>query len=141
MELEQKRVLISCDPEFEAQALQELREMRPAMPAPAWVGDGVALCETGLAFDAFAVLVAERAPIFIRHIAPVQRAVDLRGEESDLETLGEAAQSLAPLLNPTRNICGTGAFSARGSASVPQVYAQRDDFHAAAGVYGRDNGV
>ena len=110
MKLEQNRVLISCDPEFEAQALQELRELRPPMPAPVWVGDGVALCETGLAFDAFAALIAERAPIFIRHIAPAQCTVDLRGEESDLETLGEAAQSLASLLNPNETFAVQARF-------------------------------
>ena len=93
-------VLISCDPEFEAQALQELRELGPAMPAPDWVGDGVARCEPGLEFEAFAALVAQHAPIFIRHIAPVQREVELRGDADDLELFANAALSLAPLLNP-----------------------------------------
>ena len=93
-------VLMSCDPEFEAQALQELRELRPAMPSPEWVADGIALCETGLEFGAFAALAAEHAPIFIRHIAPVQREVELQGTPEDLKTLADAAQSLSSLLTP-----------------------------------------
>lgn len=93
-------VLISCDPEFEAQALQELRELLPAMPSPEWAGDGVARCEPGLEFEAFAALVAEHAPIFIRHIAPIQREVELSGDAADLELFADTALSLAPLLNP-----------------------------------------
>ncbi len=93
-------VLISCDPEFEAQALQELRELWPAMPSPEWVGDGVARCVPGVEFGAFAALVTKHAPIFIRHIAPVQREVELSGGTADLELFANAALSLASLLNP-----------------------------------------
>lgn len=115
---EAEQSLISCDPEFASVALQELHEMLPELPAPVWVDDGIALCETGLAFDAFAALVEQKAPIFIGHIAPVQREITLDGSETDLEAFADAALSLSDRLDPAQSF----AVQARFLSDRPRPY-------------------
>ncbi len=97
------RVLVSCDPEFEAQALQEIREILPGIPLPAWLDDGLALFTPDLPFGDFAVMLHQRAPIFVRHIASVQREVALCGDERDIETLLAVVEELGSSIDPTQS--------------------------------------
>jgi 23S rRNA (cytidine2498-2'-O)-methyltransferase len=109
------RVLVTCAPESEAFALEELREITPGAPPPVWLDDGLALLETGLDFDAFAAEVGRRSPIFLRHIAPAEREVVLRGDEADVEALRAAALELAPRLPPERTFAVQARVLAEGA--------------------------
>jgi 23S rRNA (cytidine2498-2'-O)-methyltransferase len=88
--------LVTCDPESEAFALQELRELLPSLPSPSWITDGIALVTPGLSFAECAARMSENPSIFVRHLAPVQWEVELRGVEADVEVLLEAAALSAP---------------------------------------------
>ncbi|HLK60694.1 MAG TPA: SAM-dependent methyltransferase [Chthonomonadaceae bacterium] len=94
-------VLISCDPESEAFALEELRPLLPPRPLQ-WLDDGLALAQPASRFDAFAAEVARVAPIFVRHIAPVEREVVLSATEADISVLRDAAAELAGRLEPVQ---------------------------------------
>jgi 23S rRNA (cytidine2498-2'-O)-methyltransferase len=109
------RALITCAPESEAVALEELREIAPGAPPPAWIDDGLALMETGVAFDAFAAEVERRSPVFLRHIAPAEREVVLRGDAADVEALRAAALELAPRLDPARTFAVQARVLAEGA--------------------------
>jgi 23S rRNA (cytidine2498-2'-O)-methyltransferase len=91
---------MSCAAPSEAFALAELREVWPDMKRPDWLEAGLALLTPGVDFETFAGALARRPPIFIRHIAPVQRDMPLRADESDLGALRAAALSLAGRLPP-----------------------------------------
>ena len=93
--IEPSKALMTCDPESEPFALQELRALFPEMPRPDWLDDGIALFAPGIPFAEWAARVREGAPIFVRHIAPVQWEVPLRGDESDIDALLEALPQLA----------------------------------------------
>ncbi len=99
---------MTCDPDSEAFALAELREIRPDLPAPVWLDSdpttegSIALVQPRSAFAAFADQVNRHAPVFIRHLAPAQREIALSATESDLARLREAALALAPQLDPAQ---------------------------------------
>ncbi len=112
---EAERAIVTCDPESEAFALQELREILPELPRPDWLDDGIALIAPGLSFAAFAAAIARHAPIFIRHIAPVQREVALQGTEADIETLRTAVSTLADRLDPTQTFAVQTRILAEGA--------------------------
>ena len=113
---------MSCDPEFASVALREWKELSVNGAAdiaePEWLDDGTALCETGRGFDDLAALVAQRNPIFMRHLAPVQRVVALDGAEGDVDRLADAASELAYLLNPYE----TFAVQSRFLSEMPRPY-------------------
>ena len=113
-----ERALVSCDPEFANVALQELREIVPTMDAPVWVDDGIALCTPRLTFAALAALIQEKSPIFIRHLAPVQRELSLHGEATDVEAMADAVCALAGSLDPQQ----TFAVQARFLSDMPRPY-------------------
>src|SRR5579871_4987490 len=96
-------VLLTCDPESETFALEELRRLFPELPPPSWLEDGTALARPACSFAEFAQTVARESPVFLRHIAPVQREVALQAEESDIELLRDAALTLTPQLDPARS--------------------------------------
>ena len=97
---ETQAILASCDADSEGFALRELRELAPEMQKPVWLTDGLVLLKPNMSFDDFAALVAARPPIFVRHIAPVQRTIPLTASESDIPLLAAAALELAGLLDP-----------------------------------------
>jgi 23S rRNA (cytidine2498-2'-O)-methyltransferase len=112
---EAEQALVTCAPESEAFALQELHEIVPELPRPVWLDDGLALSAPSLSFTSFAAETARHAPVFIRHIAPVQVEVTLRAEESDLMTLQEAALALSDRLDPMRTFAVQARVLAEGS--------------------------
>lgn len=112
---EAEQALVTCAPESEAFALQELREIVPELARPTWLDDGLALIAPGVSFTAFAAEVARHAPIFIRHIAPVQIEAALQADASDLTTLQEVALSLADRLDPHRTFAVQARVLAEGS--------------------------
>lgn len=101
-------VLITCDEDSDRFAEAELRELFPRMPAPNWIVKGsdaegsIARIEPGLAFDDAAAAVERASPLFVRHLAPVHREVELQGTEEDLARLREAASELGDRLDPAR---------------------------------------
>ena len=98
MTSEQERTLITCAPESEAFALSEMRALAPDAPPPVWLSEGCALFAPGVPFDVFAMWVSQQRPLFFRHLAPVQKEVLLRADETDITTLSEAALTLIPRL-------------------------------------------
>lgn len=66
-----------------------------------WLDPGIALVGLAGDYDDFADRIDLAAPIFVRHLAPVDRIVELTGTEADLEILGMAADDLAGKLNPS----------------------------------------
>jgi 23S rRNA (cytidine2498-2'-O)-methyltransferase len=106
-----ERALISCDGGSRGYAEAELRRLFPGLPPLRWLPDqdeqAVALAEPGTPYADFAGAVADadplRAPVFVRHLAPVQIEVALSGAESDAETLASRAADLArERLDPAR---------------------------------------
>lgn len=103
-------MLLSCDPEFAALALREVQEILPDMPMPVWLDDGIALCSPDRSFGEFAGLVQKASPIFVRHLAPVQREVALREVEADVARLADAVSELADRLDPARTFAVQARF-------------------------------
>jgi len=88
-------VLVSCDEASEAFALDEMRPLFSDFPKVEWLNPGIALLETGMEFASFSEAMDRIAPVFIRHIAPVQSCFALTGAVSDLQTLQNEARGLA----------------------------------------------
>jgi len=113
-------VLITCDPEFEAAALEELAAIPSVsrLPEKLETGDSVEgsiyLIQTEADFDRIAEEIRGASPIFLRHIAPVQRTLPLAGTREDLETFQGVAMEMLWLFDPERSfsvqsrILGTG---------------------------------
>src|SRR4051794_2393053 len=101
-------VLVTCSEDAEAYAQAELEEIFPAHLTLTWERGltpaltGIALVETDLPFDSLARTIASADPIFIRHIAPVQRTVSLDHTEADTEILAAAASELADRIDPVK---------------------------------------
>ena len=114
-------VIVSCDPEFAAIALREWKELLPAQ-RPCRNQRGWTMARRCAKLDCrlttLPALVARHAPIFIRHIAPVQRVVALDGTENDVDRLAGAASELAYLLNPYE----TFAAQSRFLSEMPRPY-------------------
>lgn len=78
-------VLISCDPESRALAVEEIA---PLLPGPLeWLDAGIALGRTEAGFDSFAAAVEKAAPVFVRHIAPAEVEIPLTAADEDLDRL------------------------------------------------------
>ena len=95
-------VLISCDPDSEAFAVEELRPLLPEPQKIQWLDDGLALARPSAGFDAFAAEMERAAPVFIRHIAPVEFEVGLTATEADVTTLCDVGMELAGRLDPAQ---------------------------------------
>lgn len=65
-------VLLTCAPEAQGLLRLELADAWPGLTAPQWLADGLALVRLPGGFEAFAAEVGRAAPIFLRHLAPVQ---------------------------------------------------------------------
>ncbi len=92
-------VLISCDPDARALALEELKPVLAGLEPADWLDPGIALVRTRTEFAAFADAVEGARAMFVRHLAPVDREVELTGTEADLELLWAAGGELAPRLD------------------------------------------
>jgi len=101
-QIDPARVLMTCAPESEAFALQEIRAISPGIPTPRWLTDGVALFSPGMPYAEWAEAVRLAAPIFVRHIAPVQWEINLDGSNSDLVALVGLVPCLAAHLDNAR---------------------------------------
>jgi 23S rRNA (cytidine2498-2'-O)-methyltransferase len=93
--------LVSCDPGSATLVEAELDPLFPGRKLLEWIGEGLALARTERGFDAFAAAVEQSAPVFVRHIAPVDLTVPLAAIGADLETLETAVAKLAGRLDPS----------------------------------------
>ena len=87
------------DPDSQGLALEELNRVVPSRVA-APLDEGVLLLESEQTFDEIAARWREQPPIFVRHVAPVSRAVPIDGTEEDLQNLPAALGGLFALLDP-----------------------------------------
>ncbi len=102
-EAETDFAVFSCADDSRFIAEYELRALIPDLPAFLWLdasadGEpvGAALAALPVPFDECAAAIERARPIFLRHLAPVQRTVPLSGTESDITVLREAVAELAP---------------------------------------------
>ena len=81
-------LVFSADPDFADLALAELARATSPDSEPAPLAPGVYRV-AGIDFWALAEQWRAAPPIFIRHISPVQRSVELRGNRGDITLLSE----------------------------------------------------
>lgn len=112
--LHREGVLISCDPESESFALEELRPLLHESPAICWLEDGLAFVNTGSSFDTFASDVHRASSVFIRHLAPVEREVALTATDADVDELVNAALQISGRLDTTRTFAVQARILAEG---------------------------
>jgi 23S rRNA (cytidine2498-2'-O)-methyltransferase len=91
--------IVSCDEASEAFALGELRPLFSELPAIRWLDSGLALVETGWEHGEFAAELGKAAPVFIRHIAPVQSRFKLDGTTTDIDILQNEVRVFAKQIN------------------------------------------
>lgn len=86
-------LVITAHPEFLDAAIDELQQLDQEFAYREMLAPGIALCS---APDVSALVrqAAERRPIFVRHIAPVQAIVPLSNTEQDVGALAVAIASL-----------------------------------------------
>lgn len=113
------RVLITCDAESDAFALEELRQFGLASTGT-WLDTGdavqgsILLVDPQTDFATFAEDLDTKGSIFIRHLAPVQHELELTGTESDLGIITVLLPEIAAKIDPTKSfsvqtrILGTG---------------------------------
>ncbi|MBW3624224.1 MAG: methyltransferase domain-containing protein [Armatimonadetes bacterium] len=83
----------------------ELREIFPKLPSFEWIVRGsetegsIARIEPGMDFNTLAGMVEHHAPVFVRHLAPVQRVIPLMATEEDLTALRDAALEIGEQLD------------------------------------------
>ena len=92
--LDTYRVLVTAAPESLDAALAELKFDKYEI-ASTVLGDGVALVELEQPLDEWRTAIERRPPVFVRHLAPVQREIMLDQRASDLERLAKVAVGLA----------------------------------------------
>jgi 23S rRNA (cytidine2498-2'-O)-methyltransferase len=79
-------ILITAHAEFLDTALYELKRLERELRSVKILAPGIALCSVPDA-STFMRIVVEEHPIFVRHLAPVQRVIPLQNTEADLEQL------------------------------------------------------
>ncbi|HEU5380427.1 MAG TPA: SAM-dependent methyltransferase [Ktedonobacteraceae bacterium] len=82
-------VIITAHAEFLDSALHELKHLERQLRSVEILTPGIALCSVPDP-RSFPRIVAEARPIFVRHLAPVQRIVQLHNTEADLPALAVA---------------------------------------------------
>ncbi len=85
--------IITAQPEFLEDALDELKRLDTAFTSHETLAPGIALCAVSQPAR-FLRIVVERRPVFVRHIAPVQTVVPLTNSEQDIGELAVAIASL-----------------------------------------------
>lgn len=101
------KAIVTCASESDIVAWTELKALFPSALPPIWLDQGdttfgsLLLMDAHQSFMPFAAVIQRHPPLFVRHIAPVQREVVLKREESDLESLWTAVSDLIPLLDST----------------------------------------
>ncbi|MDR3690253.1 MAG: SAM-dependent methyltransferase [Fimbriimonas sp.] len=102
------RVLVTCDAESDGLAFEELRRIGHVEFPGIWLDTGdavqgsILLVRTELDFVRFSQKVTSFGSVFIRHLCPVDYEVELKGDESDLETILALGHDLAPRLDSER---------------------------------------
>lgn len=85
--------VITADPDFVTLALAEWQAAAPGSQPPAELAPGVYLVSSAGSFWSLAEKWQTEAPIFIRHVLPVQVKVVLAGTAADLDKLRQTVQS------------------------------------------------
>lgn len=107
-------LLISFDPDAKPLALEELKPVLAGLEPPEWPDAGTLFLRTSKPFAECSDDLEQARAMFVRHLAPVDRIVELTGTEADLEILGMAASDLGSKLDPAKTfavqsrIIGTG---------------------------------
>ncbi len=103
-------VLFSFGADVRLVAEAEIREIFPHIPPFLWLEgnpgeeSGIALAALPVNFEACVSRLDRTRPIFMRHIAPVQRTVALTGGDEDLTTLRRAVRELSAEIDPARTV-------------------------------------
>lgn len=103
-------VLFSFGTDVKLVAEAEIREIFPHIPPFVWLeadpGEeaGVALASLPVNFEACVSRLERTRPIFLRHIAPVQRTVSLTGGAEDMASLQEAVGELSEQIDPAQTV-------------------------------------
>lgn len=101
-------MLVTCDAESDALALEELRRMGGVRLPGEWLDTGdavqgsILLVETEEDFPNFSARVEQFGSIFIRHIVPVDYEIALLGTPDDLQTLIGLVPELTKQVQPNR---------------------------------------
>ena len=91
------RFLVTSSDEFEGAARAELRRHDPKLKAGATLAPGLFEVSSQFADDDFAAIVAQDAPIYARHMFPVQATVSLAKTPDDLKQIAIAVEILPRL--------------------------------------------
>lgn len=92
-------MILTADPDSSAIALDEICAVDPGARLLRWLAPGVGRISLEVGWESLAQRLAERPPVFCRHICPVQASVALRQDERDLDDLAAAARPLAARLD------------------------------------------
>ncbi len=92
--------LISCDPASRTFVEEEMKPLLARPRSLEWLDDGLALANIEPGFNDFAAAVKKAAPVFVRHIAPVEREIGLTATEADIEMLIGAVAGISGRIDP-----------------------------------------
>jgi len=95
-------LVVTAHPEFLNAALDELKQINKRLMLDEVLAPGIALCSVPNAAELMHH-TAERRPIFVRHLAPVQAIINLTNSENDM---GKLALAIAEL--PTFSLLERG---------------------------------
>jgi 23S rRNA (cytidine2498-2'-O)-methyltransferase len=84
------RLILTADPDVADLAVAELQAALPGASVVAWLEPGVALVDLPTAFQTLAAQWRAVAPIFVRHICPVDFTIPLFRDLADLDALTAA---------------------------------------------------
>lgn len=87
--------IFTTQPGSEQYGLNELLGTGCGVRLLEWMEPGTTRIEIEEGFSALARALRDRLPIFVRHICPAERLVELTGQLSDLEAVAQAARELA----------------------------------------------
>ncbi|HWD37286.1 MAG TPA: SAM-dependent methyltransferase [Fimbriimonas sp.] len=118
--IKRNRVLVTCDADSQGLLLEELRRSQLCEMPGSWLDTGdavqgsILLIETELDFDEFSDELERFGSVFVRHLAPVELEMPLKGSEEDLGALYDLLPGLIDRLDPhgsfsvQSRILGTG---------------------------------
>lgn len=98
-------VLLTCDAESDRLLLEELKRIGLAQSPGDWLDTGDAVqgsilrVESEWDFDQFSAAI--QGFVFARHVAPIDFELDLKGDESDIDTLCALAPEISARLDAT----------------------------------------
>ncbi len=92
-------MILTCSPEVEREAWQEIQALDGGARLRQWLALGVGLVVLQSSWDELAQRLHRHPPIWSRHVCPAQVCAPLEQAEVDVERLVEVAQALAPALD------------------------------------------